>query len=180
MTCISSEQYDALTGLKLHAWNVYWNKVKPDWEFYAEMLDNLKVPWIAQNWTSCLMEKRENGFSTLSTLLKKHNIHVLPHSNEHDIARYQNFKDLLDKMPHAIHKGKEEVFEHVDDYYAHDYRIMIEGDSFQEIRQDNTHLIQDFSKYFAAYDVKIKELSHRGEWNNEPTLMLQVLCKVSL
>lgn len=71
---INDTQYDALLGFKLHVWNHYHGETKMDFGFWAEKLDNLKIPWFVQNTVAILMETRSNGFSSLKNLLKNEGI----------------------------------------------------------------------------------------------------------
>jgi hypothetical protein len=74
---ITEEQLDALKGFKLHIWTHYHEKESHfDHSFWAQMLDDLKIPWFVQNTTAILMETRANGFSSLKALLQKEGILV--------------------------------------------------------------------------------------------------------
>ncbi len=75
---LNHEQFDFLLGFKLHIWNHYHSKDhKADFEFWAQKLDGLKIPWFVQNTTAILMETRANGFSCLKNLLKIEGVTVI-------------------------------------------------------------------------------------------------------
>lgn len=74
---INEKQLETLKGFKLHIWTHYHEKESYfDSSFWAEQLDNLKIPWFVQNTTAILMETRANGFSSLKALLLKEGILV--------------------------------------------------------------------------------------------------------
>lgn len=78
MQTITNKQFEALKGFKLHIWTHYHEKESCfDSSFWAEMLDDLKIPWFVQNTTAILMENRANGFSSLQNLLLKEGIEVV-------------------------------------------------------------------------------------------------------
>jgi len=73
---ISREQKDLLSGFFLHCWNVFHNKEKSCWDFYAEQMDKAGISWRIQNLVAYAAEKRDNGFLYFSTVLKNLNIKV--------------------------------------------------------------------------------------------------------
>jgi hypothetical protein len=77
MQTITEAQFDKLLGFKLHIWNHYHQDVKTDFGFWADLLDEAKIPWFVQNTVSILMENRANGFSSLRALLKGENILIV-------------------------------------------------------------------------------------------------------
>lgn len=77
MDTVTQEQFILLQGLMVHCWAVYHEDADEDFEFWAEQLDEAKVPWHVQNTAAYLMNNRENGFRYFRSLLASQGIEVV-------------------------------------------------------------------------------------------------------
>lgn len=74
---ITGKQFTLLQDFMFHCWNVYHNKTKSAFDFWAERLDEAKIPWSIQNLAASLMEDRENGFRYFRELLSLKGIEIM-------------------------------------------------------------------------------------------------------
>lgn len=77
METVTQEQFRLLQGFMLHCWAVYHEKANKFFGFWAEQLDEAKIPWHIQNTAAYLMEDRENGFRYFRSLLSSKGIEVV-------------------------------------------------------------------------------------------------------
>ena len=73
---INSQQFDNLLGFYTHCFCVYHDKVKSDFAFWANRLDDIKVPWPVKNTVAALAECKDNQRFYFRTLLKQKGITV--------------------------------------------------------------------------------------------------------
>ena len=76
MTTINRKQLDLLSGFYTHCYCVYHDKVKQYFAFWADQLDEAKVPWSVQNSVANLAEDKSTQAQYMSTLLANKNITV--------------------------------------------------------------------------------------------------------
>ena len=71
MITLNKKQIDMLRGLWLHQGSVTHEHEKPDFKFYADQLDNLKVPFWLQNAIAYEAASREAFYGKyFSTILQ--------------------------------------------------------------------------------------------------------------
>ena len=73
---INRHQLDNLLGFYTHCFCVYHDKVKSDFAFWANQLDDINVPWSVQNTVAVLAESKGNQRFYFRTLLKQKGITV--------------------------------------------------------------------------------------------------------
>lgn len=77
MISITQEQFRVIQDFMSHMWHHFHTEEKADLSFWAEKLDEMKIPWAVQNNAAYLMEDRENGFRYFRQVLKTKGINVI-------------------------------------------------------------------------------------------------------
>lgn len=74
---ITEEQKEELKGFFLYMFSYIHGEEQNHFSWWAQKLDNLKIPWIVQNLIAGAAEDKQNGYIYFSSLLKKLQIEVI-------------------------------------------------------------------------------------------------------
>jgi hypothetical protein len=73
---INQQQFEVLQGFMTHCWCVFHTSEKEQFELWNNLMDELKIPFYAQNMASYLMRKKGNGTQYFSYLLEQEGIKI--------------------------------------------------------------------------------------------------------